>query len=398
MHGAGDAVGLGCRGPQALEGRGCRRRRGTREAVGPGVPGAPGTLRVPAVLRAPGHRGRCGCRGSCGVPGMLRVPGCQGVRRRGHGGCREAVDPGTASGPRLPGCKGSGYRGPGVSGTRWIQGLPRVRVPGCRVEGSGCRGPRMPGTPWIAGFRRHRASEGPWNQRHRASEACPSSRVAADSRFHGTRPAPGPGVPGPRRPGRARMPACPHARMPGNQGPEQAEGTTRPPDPRSPKGPADTQAPGNPRRTPRRPRAPHTLPRPDPRPPRPVRRAHRLLALGLDPQQLDGVRTGADVDVVLADGQLTGCEVGAVRYGCGLDELEALAAEHGPRAGSRGAATHHPVHPEGRRRPIHLRVLDVDLRGEGDAVVRLRYGLEGAVLDAVHGRGEQARAKRTRAG
>ncbi|CAM5485695.1 hypothetical protein STANM309S_04791 [Streptomyces tanashiensis] len=53
---------------------------------------------------------------------------------------------------------------------------------------------------------------------------------------------------------------------------------------------------------------------------------------------------------------------------------------------------HHAVHPERGGREVDVGVLDLDLRGEGDALDRLRDGLERAVLDAVHGRREQAGA------
>src|SRR4051812_48462472 len=67
----------------------------------------------------------------------------------------------------------------------------------------------------------------------------------------------------------------------------------------------------------------------DPRPARPVGRLHRLLALRLHPQQLDGVRTRARVDGVLADRQLPRGEIRAPGHRHDLDELEPLTAEGG---------------------------------------------------------------------
>ncbi len=112
-------------------------------------------------------------------------------------------------------------------------------------------------------------------------------------------------------------------------------------------------------------------------------------ALRLHPQQLHGVRTRADVHAVLADGQRARGQLGAVRNRLDLDELEPLTAEDRPRAGRRGAAAHHPVHAQGGGVPVDVGVLDIDLRRLADALARLRYGLQRAVLDPVHGRREQ---------
>src|SRR5690606_7694643 len=96
------------------------------------------------------------------------------------------------------------------------------------------------------------------------------------------------------------------------------------------------------------------------------------------------------VDVLLPDGQLPGGEAGDLRYGSSLDDLQPLAPERIPGTGRGCAAAHHPVDVQCRGVPVDAGVLDGDLGGEADALGGLRYGLQGAVLDAVHGRGEQA--------
>ncbi len=103
------------------------------------------------------------------------------------------------------------------------------------------------------------------------------------------------------------------------------------------------------------------------------------------------MRAGARVHVVLGRRQLARDQVGAVRYRHGLDQLEPFAPEQRPGSGGRGAAAYHPVDPEGGGGPVDLGVLHRDLRGQGDALGRLGHGVQRAVLDAVHGGGEQPR-------
>ena len=79
-------------------------------------------------------------------------------------------------------------------------------------------------------------------------------------------------------------------------------------------------------------------------------------------------------------------------------DLEPLAAERGPRTGRRGAAPHEPVDRGRRAGPHDAGVVHLDLRGERDALGRLRHGHEVARLEPVEGGDEQAGAGARRAG
>ncbi len=98
-------------------------------------------------------------------------------------------------------------------------------------------------------------------------------------------------------------------------------------------------------------------------------------------------RTG--VHRLLGDGEFAGGQVRAVGHRSDRHQLQPLAPEDGPRAGRGRTPAHDPVHAQRGRRPVHLRVLDLKFRRERDAVGRLRHRGERAVLDAVHGGGEQ---------
>src|SRR3954467_5842013 len=97
---------------------------------------------------------------------------------------------------------------------------------------------------------------------------------------------------------------------------------------------------------------------------------------------------GADEHGVLGDVQLAGCEPVALPYQPYRAQLQPLAMEERPGAGRGGAGPYDAVDAQGGRVPVHLGVLDGDLRSDGDALLGLWARGELAVLDAVHRGGE----------